>query len=1065
MQAGFESLDELMADEKLAGLSEEARPAFFFRLDEPRLAWANPAAGRRLGRATLLEVLTLGLAAEGPLRQDVRSLARTAGEKGSLGRLRLRRGFGAVPEMCECRKVTVAGRRGLLAIATKPERAPSAEEASTFYGIAAPAAAETAGSKAPPPAATLPEASSDASEIEVTPAALSVDLPANDDGDESGPARQEGAEGFLPSGEPHEPGADGEGPQESGESLPEDAESREAAPQSEEETAPAADLTEAVRRALPAWIADRLTTYEPEKDPGRHAHSSPDGGEKDVPAEDSEPASAGAPEEKTSLEEAEGEGLADAEEAAGEWAAPVVPLNAGQDDAGTGVQEPHREEDGSGSQEVREPVSGTGEEMEAPAGEEPVGPEAAEDEAAEDLSAEEETAEGEAPETPAAAEEPAPDEALRPAAAHVPEAALPPAPRDENGRAAGRSQPLPPVSVRFLWQTDAAHRVLFVSQGLTQLVGRHAEIVGEKWQDASERLRLDPTGRINKAFAARDTWSGLTAWWPSLDGDTRIPAELTALPVFDADRTFQGFRGFGVLRPAEALKAEAFDLRFPPAEENAMPGEPPEKSETEDNVVPFRADLERLPEFSRLSQQEKRAFETIASALGARISDFTPSTGTPREERPAPSDREETRPSPEDEAASEIDRMLPDRPDEEEAPPAPQEPATQAPPPDARPAMPAAPVLAAKVNELQAIVDTALDGVVVLDGEGFIESVNRSAEALLGIEEEDVVGEAFTVLLEEESHETAEAYLESIRAAGIRSLINEGREVLGRTPGGPLALFMTFGQVGTPERPRFCAVLRDITQWKETEARLREARAEAEKASTQKSDFLARVSHEIRTPLNAIIGFAEVMVEERFGPIENQRYREYLRDIRSSSEHVVSLVNDLLDISRVEAGKLDLDFVAVDVNAVARECVGLMQPQASSQKVIIRTSFSPELPPVVADERTMKQIFLNLLSNSVKYTGAGGQVIVSTRLEETGELVLRVRDNGGGMSEADLAKAMEPFRQVISSAVGSGTGSGLGLPLTKALVEANRAEFTLRSARGEGTIAEIAFPPTRVLSE
>nr|WP_255599563.1 ATP-binding protein [Afifella sp. IM 167] len=901
---------------------------------------------------------------------------------------------------------------------------------------------------------------------------------------------------------------------------------------------------------MPAWIADRLTTYEPEKDRGRTAvlHG-------DVEGEDpgqSQPADDAAPsEEKSSVEASEEKGpqdtseqsddlsaeardtaapagAPDAETQAGEgqeseepqWTAPVVPLNAGPDDAATSdatadnataadsakddaatddIESDEAFSDGDATGDA--PGGGIGAE-ETPAGDEthphdtlPAEtvldePPAEESPPEEELSAAQQAGEGTDDGGEAAGddhagdaaerEEPKPEEAGRREPSPVMHAALPPAARDENGRTATRSQPLPPVSVRFLWQTDAAHRLLFVSQGLTQLVGRHAEIVGEKWQDAADRLRLDPSGRIQKAFAARDTWSGLTAWWPSQNGETRIPAELTALPVFDAERTFQGFRGFGVLRPAEALKAEAFDLRYPPAEEDAMPGEPPDEPETEDNVVPFRADLERLPEFSRLSQQEKRAFETIASALGARISDLTPSTGTPQDERramPDPSEAQE--PSPEEEAASSIERMLPDAPGEdesgadalaEEAPvaPEPEVPVLReeaAPAAEARPALAPAPVLAAKVSELQAIVDTALDGVVVLDLEGFIESVNRSAEALFGIEEEDVVGEAFTVLLEEESHEMAEAYLESLRTAGIKSLINEGREVLGRTPGGPIALFMTFGHVGTPERPRFCAVLRDITQWKETEARLREARSEAERASTQKSDFLARISHEIRTPLNAIIGFAEVMVEERFGPIENQRYREYLRDIRSSSEHVVSLVNDLLDISRVEAGKLDLDFVAVDVNAVARECVGLMQPQAGGQQVIIRTSFAPDLPPVVADERTMRQIFLNLLSNSVKYTGAGGQVIVSTRLEETGELVLRVRDNGGGMSETDLAKVMEPFRQVVSSAIGSGTGSGLGLPLTKALVEANRAEFTLRSARGEGTIAEIAFPATRVLSE
>ena len=274
------------------------------------------------------------------------------------------------------------------------------------------------------------------------------------------------------------------------------------------------------------------------------------------------------------------------------------------------------------------------------------------------------------------------------------------------------------------------------------------------------------------------------------------------------------------------------------------------------------------------------------------------------------------------------------------------------------------------------------------------------------------------------------------------------------------------GRIGGKDGGRYCAVLRDITHWKRTEEELVAARRAAEEASSQKSDFLARVSHEIRTPLNAIIGFAEVMIEERFGPVASERYRDYLRDIRTSGEHVVSLVNDLLDISKIEAGKLDLEFVAVPLNELVRESIGLMQQQASRAQVVLRSSLPREVPGIVADHRTMRQIVLNLLSNSIKYTAPGGQVIVSTALAETGEAVLRVRDTGDGMSDEELTRALEPFRQITTSAIGDQSGStGLGLPLTKALVEANRASFAIRSARGEGTVVSVTFPPTRVLSE
>jgi signal transduction histidine kinase len=142
-----------------------------------------------------------------------------------------------------------------------------------------------------------------------------------------------------------------------------------------------------------------------------------------------------------------------------------------------------------------------------------------------------------------------------------------------------------------------------------------------------------------------------------------------------------------------------------------------------------------------------------------------------------------------------------------------------------------------------------------------------------------------------------------------------------------------------------------------------------------------------------------------------------------------------------------------------------MQPQANRAHVVLRSSLAKDVPAIVADQRTLRQIVLNLLSNSVKFTGPGGQVITSTSLAETGEAVLRIRDTGEGMSAEELVRALEPFRQIATASLADRTGTGLGLPLTKALVEANRASFAIRSARGEGTVVTITFPPTRVLSE
>jgi len=241
------------------------------------------------------------------------------------------------------------------------------------------------------------------------------------------------------------------------------------------------------------------------------------------------------------------------------------------------------------------------------------------------------------------------------------------------------------------------------------------------------------------------------------------------------------------------------------------------------------------------------------------------------------------------------------------------------------------------------------------------------------------------------------------------------------------------------------------------------AKQEAEKASTAKSEFLAKISHEIRTPLNAIIGFSAVMMDERFGPLGNERYRQYLKDIHNSGEHLISLLNDLLDLSKIEAGKLELTFVSVDLNDIVQQCVAIMQQEANRERVIIRTSLPQGLPPIMADARSVRQIALNLLSNSIKFTGAGGQVIVATALNDDQELVLRVRDTGPGMSEKELQIALEPFRQIATASRAG--GAGLGLPISKALAEANHARFRITSAVDSGTLAEVAFPVTRVLAQ
>ncbi len=230
--------------------------------------------------------------------------------------------------------------------------------------------------------------------------------------------------------------------------------------------------------------------------------------------------------------------------------------------------------------------------------------------------------------------------------------------------------------------------------------------------------------------------------------------------------------------------------------------------------------------------------------------------------------------------------------------------------------------------------------------------------------------------------------------------------------------------------------------------------------ASSRLEFLAKVSHEVRTPLNSIIGFTELMAQERFGPIGNARYKGYVDDIHQSGLYALSLLNDLLDISKIEAGKFELNFTAVEVPELVEDCVGSLQPLAKRARIVLRTSLQPELPTVVADPRRLKQILLNLLTNAIKFTKEGGQVIVSGGMID-GELRLRVRDTGVGMTKDEIAFAMQPFHQ-LDTAPRRQMGTGLGLPVTKALVDANRARLVLTSEPGVGTAADVIFPADRL---
>ena len=660
--------------------------------------------------------------------------------------------------------------------------------------------------------------------------------------------------------------------------------------------------------------------------------------------------------------------------------------------------------------------------------------------------------------------------------------------------------------LRFVWHMDSDSRFVVGSDEFMELVGpRTIAACGRFWRDIASEMNLDPEGQVARAIATQETWSGVQIFWPVDDSSERLPIELSGLPVFDRDHGFGGYRGFGVCRDVARINElararRARPIGFMPSSKARLPqtaapasknvaatparsvaekaepavtepvaqSEPPAPSVAVPaaNVVPFRAATAPDAKAPSLSPIERNAFQELAQELTTRLGGTqetaaanTAVEGLRAEEQQAPG-QASAAPAAEVAAADEIPALV-----AADIPPA------------APPALAAAtqdniaPPQRPPLGE-HALLDRVPAGILVYRNNAPLYANRRFLE-WSGYDSFEALTAAggLNALFAGPSTDapTDGGGMQKLSVVTRRGekLPLDGRLFTVPWDGAPaLALVVTNAQAEEHQHNTQLALGAAEEAIRTLENEIRDLRSsfdqtgkrEAQNAAAAKADFLAKVSHEIRTPLNSIIGFGEVIMAERFGPVGNDRYREYLRDMLDAGNQIVSLLNDLLDLSKIETGQLDLTFANVDLNDVTQQCVSIAQQQANRARVIIRNALALTPLHVMADARSLRQIVFTLLSNAIKFTGPGGQVIVSTAVADSGEAVLRVRDNGIGMRQQDVDAVLHPFQQTTISPSWSSSGTGLGLPLTKALAEANRANFTIKSAPNAGTLVEITFP-------
>jgi PAS domain S-box-containing protein len=368
--------------------------------------------------------------------------------------------------------------------------------------------------------------------------------------------------------------------------------------------------------------------------------------------------------------------------------------------------------------------------------------------------------------------------------------------------------------------------------------------------------------------------------------------------------------------------------------------------------------------------------------------------------------------------------------------------------------------LLATQERLEDIIRLVSDWVWETDASGRFTIVADRAQRATGFHPRELLGTPITELAADSA--AAEALLARLQTlAPFRDLALPIRT----KDGGDKTFLMSAVPVFDPDgggHLGYRGTAGDITDLSERERSILAAKEAAEQASRSKTRFLTSMSHELRTPLNAIIGFSDLMALGFHGPLGAPAYQQYAADINGSARHLLAIINDILDIAKIEAGRLDLAEEETQVAGLCEVAVRLIQERANEQHVGLRFAPGPELPNVMVDQRAMRQVLLNLLSNAIKFTRAGGEVTLRAQLSSEGELMLQVCDTGIGMREEDLHRVLEPFVQVENELTRRYEGTGLGLSLSKQLIELHGGRIGIVSKPDLGTTVTVYLPASRL---